>query len=499
MAWVISYWSFSVRNIKYVAALCAAIVLPAILAGCAANPATGGLDVVLMSESAEIELGREAHEEMMEGGARYDDEALQAYVDRIGQQLAANSDRPDIDYTFTVVDAEGINAFALPGGFVYINRGILAYLDNEEELAAVLGHEIGHVTARHGVRQKTASSTNEALATVVGIATQNADLYQASRLYGTEIVRGYGREMELEADGEGAEYLHASGYDPNVLLDVIGVLKDQETYQRARAKQAGRASQSYHGLYSTHPRNDLRLQKVIRSAAELEPTDVAPVDPEEYRKITEGLAYGQSSAPPKREDDRFYHDKLGFTFQVPESWSVERGSRTIITSSEDADAAVALRLARAPKDVSYRDFLSSAMGVTTLFQGQALEQNGLKGYTGVIAGGNGESRRRVAVLQRGSVAYVFEARVEDDRGFTDSDQQFVTLIESFRPMKPEERSAGKRRYISWVQVEPGETFASIARRVRLPDAEGELRLMNGYYPKGEPRAGDWIKIVETES
>ncbi|MEE4660089.1 MAG: M48 family metalloprotease [Halieaceae bacterium] len=486
------------RNIRSLAGQVALALGAALAAGCATNPATGDLDVVLMSEGKEIEIGREAHEEMMAGGAAYDDAALQAYVNRIGQQLAANSDRPDIEYTFTVVDADGINAFALPGGFIYINRGLLAYLDNQQEMAAVLSHEIGHVTARHAVRQKTATSTNEALATVVGVATRNADLYQASRQYGTEIVRGYGREMELEADGEGAQYLHASGYDPNAMLDVIGVLKDHETYQRARARETGRPTQSYHGLYATHPRNDQRLQQVIRAAAELEPVNLNPVDATEYRKVTEGLAYGQSSAPPQREDDRFYQNKLGFTFAIPENWSTEQSSRVIVTRKDDDTARVMLGLQRAPEEGSFRDFLAGATGEPILYQGEALQQEGLEGYTAVAPGGNGKNRRRLAVLKRGSIAYLFEGQVADDGDFATADAEFTALIKSFRPMKPEERSAGPRQYISWVQVQPGETFASIARGVRLPDAENELRLMNGYYPRGEPRAGDWIKIVKTE-
>ena len=483
---------------KCLSAACLLVFLTSIV-GCATNPASGDIDVVLMSESKEIEIGREAHEELIESGAAYDDKTLQSYVDRVGQELARNSDRPDIEYTFTVVDEAGINAFALPGGYIYINRGLMAYLDNEAEMAAVLSHEIGHVTARHAVRQKTASSTTEVFATVVGVATQNADLYNASRQYGTEIIRGYGREMELEADGEGAQYLHATGYDPNAMLDVIGVLKDHETYQRARAKAAGQQSQSYHGLYSTHPRNDLRLQEVIRAAGELETTEVTLIDPTEYREMTEGMSYGKSSAPPKREEDRYYHNKLGFTFAIPEQWTTERGSRAIVTSADDGSARMLLGMGRAPKDGNFRDYLTAAIGESSLGQGAALDQSGLKGYTGIAPGGNGKNRRRVAVLQRGSIAYIFEGQVQNDADFTDSDKTFTDLIASFRPMQAEERSAGPRQYISWVQVQPGETFASIARGVRIPDAENEIRLMNGYYPRGEPRAGDWIKIVKTES
>ena len=119
--------------------------------------------------------------------------------------------------------------------------------------------------------------------------------------------------------------------------------------------------------------------------------------------------------------------------------------------------------------------------------------------TAIAPGDSGGNRRRVGMLQRGSIAYLFEGEVDDDGQFAAIDPSFVEVIESFRPMKPEERGGGTRQYISWVQVQPGETFASIARRVRIPDAENQLRLMNGYYPKGEPRIGDWIKVVKDET
>ena len=478
--------------------LVAGLLSAHLLTSCASNPATGNVDVVLMSESREIAMGKEAHEELMEQGAAYPNEELQRYVDRIGQHLAANSDRPDIAYTFTVVNDDSINAFALPGGYIYMNRGLMAYLDSEEELAAVLAHEVGHVTARHSVRQQTANTTTNVASQIVGILSQNRDLYQASQMYGTSLVRGYGREMELEADGEGAEYLHNSGYDPNALLDVIGVLKDQETYQRAKAKAAGRKPQSYHGLYATHPRNDKRLQRVIQTAAELPPQTPQLIDPDEYRRVTEGMAYGKSAAPPKREDDRYYHNKLGFTFAVPEFWSVERGSRAIVTSADTGDAKITLTIQRVQKGQSLSQFLREKTGSESLFQTEPLNQEGLIGATAISPGANGTNQRRVAVLQRGSLAYLFEGAVADESQFSANDPQFMEVISSFRPMKQEERGGGKRQYISWVQVQPGESFASIARRVRIPDAENELRRMNGYYPSGEPRVGDWIKIVKDE-
>ncbi len=483
-------------NTKTAAFLAVPVAIGLLTSGCASNPATGGTNIVLMSESQEIKIGREAHEEMMEGGAAYPDEALQDYVDRVGQRVAATSDRPDIEYTFTVINSEQINAFALPGGYIYINRGLMVYLDNEEELAAVLAHEVGHVTARHAVRQKTATTTNSILSQLAWITTGSADLAQASNLYGTSLVRGYGREMELEADGEGAEYLHNAGYDPNALLDVIGVLKDQEDYQRASAKASGRQFQSYHGLYATHPRNDKRLQQVIATAAELEQRyDLAPPDTQEWRKATEGMTYGASSAPAEREDNRYYHNKLGFTFVVPEGWSVQRGSRSITTSADDGSGKITLTLQRYEKGSTPSVFLSDKMNAPDLMQSEPLVLDGLTGHTGVAPYDSGN--RRLAMAYRGSLAYLFEGESTGGE-FTALDSDFMTVIQSFRPIKPTEREPENRQTMVWIQAQPGDTMASIARGVRIPDAENQLRLMNGYYPKGEPRAGDWIKTVKTE-
>jgi predicted Zn-dependent protease len=469
--------------------LTAALFLP----GCASNPATGGADLVLMSESKEIKIGREMHEEMAKKNAFYPDQEVQDYVNKVGQKLAKSSDRPDLEYTFTVIDEESINAFATPGGYVYINRGLMVYLDNEAELAGVLGHEIGHITARHAVRQQTASVANSALATTAYILTGSSDLANASNTYGTSLVRGYGRDMELEADAEGAAYMHRAGYDPDALLEVIGVLKDQEQYNRARAKASGKKPQTYHGVFSTHPRNDKRLQQVIRTAGELEDVPPAAIDPREFRAMMEGLTYGKTPSTAQRQDNRYYHNKLRFTFEYPEGWSVDPGSKAIVARTADDSSTLSIRIKRQDKTLSSRDFLSQQMNAPKLFQSAELSQGGLSGYTGVAPADGSHGERRLAVIYYGSIAYLFEGISTD---FKTEDASFEQMIESFRPMKANERQGKKAMYVSYIQVDGNTSFAQLARMVRIPDAENELRLMNGYYPKGEPRVGAWIKIVK---
>src|SRR3972149_4360146 len=185
------------------------LLLAPLFSGCAVNPVTGQQDIVLLSEEQELALGRKTHQQVLQQYGVYDDQELQAYVKNTGEKLAAQSHRRDLVYRFTVVDSKEVNAFALPGGYIYITRGLLAYLNSEAELAAVLGHEIGHVTARHAVRQYTAAQLANIGATLgaVFIPGMNAAGNQLVQLFGTALLRGYGREHELEADQLGAEYL----------------------------------------------------------------------------------------------------------------------------------------------------------------------------------------------------------------------------------------------------------------------------------------------------
>ncbi len=236
------------------------------LAGCALNPATGHHDFVMMSEQQELELGQRYSQEILKQYPRYADEKLQAYVQQVGERVAQHSHRGQLSYRFTVIDSSDINAFALPGGYIYIHRGLLAYLNSEAELAAVLGHEVGHVAARHSVQQQSQSNAWGIFGRAVAIGTGIGAAAELTNVLGSAFVRGYGREMELEADGLGAQYLARSGYDPQAMIEVVKVLKSQEEFARDQAASQGKevpAASGYHGLFDTHPDNDLRLQQVL--------------------------------------------------------------------------------------------------------------------------------------------------------------------------------------------------------------------------------------------
>ena len=219
---------------------------------CSVNPVTGEKDFVLMSEDAELEMGRSYNSQILQSQSVYNDTKIQNYVQSIGESLAKTSHRPNLIYRFTVLDSPEVNAFALPGGYIFINRGLMAYLSTEEELAAVLGHEIGHVTARHSVRQisqaQLLSLVSYAVASKVGSTA--GDL---TNIASGALVAGYGRDMELQADSLGAEYMVQQGYSASGMINTISVLKEHEIYSKKVSKRRGVMQQTYHGiLLPTH-------------------------------------------------------------------------------------------------------------------------------------------------------------------------------------------------------------------------------------------------------
>src|SRR6218665_873383 len=268
-----------------------------LLQGCAQNPATGESNFVMMSERQELELGRSYSQEIAKQYPRYADEKLQAYVQQGGERVARHSHRSELSYHFTVIDSPDINAFALPGGYIYIHRGLLAYLSSEAELAAVLGHEVGHVTARHSVQQQSQSQAWGILGQAVAIGTGVGAAGDVTSALGSAFVRGYGRDMELQADGLGAQYLARAGYDPQAMIEVVEVLKSQDDFARDEAAKAGKAAptSSYHGIFDTHPGNDQRLQQVIGPARALVAGQQV-VNRDVYLQHIDGMPFGDSAA-----------------------------------------------------------------------------------------------------------------------------------------------------------------------------------------------------------
>ena len=461
------------------------IAIAFVLSACAGNP-TGGANFVLMSESAELEKGRELHAEMLQQNPIYQDPELQAYVEKVGQKMAAVSHRPELDYVFTIIDSPDINAFALPGGFVYVNRGLLTYLNSEAQLAAVLGHEIGHVTARHAVRQQTAARSANAASIALIFAT-GVDLRETTSLISGALISGYGRDMELEADSLGAEYLSKAGYDPLAMVQVIEVLKNHEDFTK---RTSNRTAVSYHGLFASHPRNDTRLQEVVGKAAELSDRQASEEDPVVFREQITGLIVGPSpqNAAGGDQRNRYYQSLFNYTLLLPEGWSKQETTTTMTSASVDGSSMIKVEAQRLQQSKEPRLFIRENLGIENLQQSEPLSQFGLSGFTGI----NPESSERVAVLYYGPRAFILTAKA----GEGISDELLMESVRSFRPIARNETLFANPLQISYIQADGKITYADLARQTRLPEhQEDMLRLLNGDYPFGEPAAGQWVKVA----
>ena len=227
---------------------------------CSINPVSGNQDFVLFSEEREIEIGKSLSSQVIQQVGLYNDKELQIYVEKVGNSLADISHRTNLVYRFLVLDSPDVNAFALPGGYIFLNRGLMSYLTNEQELAAVLGHELGHVTARHSITKASKAQLFDILTYAVGTRVGSTVSNLTSMMSGV-LLAGYGREQELEADSLGAEYMSQVGYSSQGMLDTISILKEHELYSKNVEERRGVKPQTYHGVFSTHPSNDKRLRK----------------------------------------------------------------------------------------------------------------------------------------------------------------------------------------------------------------------------------------------
>ncbi len=476
--------------------LFAGLLCLGLLANCAVNPATGRQNFVMMSETEEVRTGRKGDEEVRKEYGVYDNPALQRYVNEIGQRLAQKSHRGDLEYHFTVVDSPEINAFALPGGYIYITRGIMAYLNSEAELAAVLGHEIGHVTARHSVQQYSASMAAN-IGVVLGsilVPELRGGAQDLLNLLGKALLSGYGRDHELEADRLGAEYLARAGYDPQAMVKVVGILKNQERFDAEIARGEGREPRRYHGLFATHPDNDARFKEVVGEASRFVPQ--TPTDDRQaaYLAQINGMVFGDSPSQGIVRDSRFLHDELGFGLNFPPTWKVKNSPDKVIALSPENDAQIDLLLA-GPARGTPTDFLRRSI---RLEAGNELDTTPINGLPAATLSGTRQGKPvKVGVIFFRDQSFILVATAKTPAAYNRHRTAISSAIGSFHALQDAERKLAKPMRIHNRTAKKGETFANLARQSPLgKNAEGYLRLMNHAYPSGEPQAGQPLKTVE---
>lgn len=470
---------------------------------CATNPVTGRGEVVLMSEAQEIDIGRRSHPEIIQHFGEYEDRELQAYVHRVGERLAANSHRPELIYRFTVLDSKEVNAFALPGGYIYITRGLLAYFNDEASLAAVLGHEIGHVTARHSVRQYSAAQMANIGAVVASIFVPGVGTPlggQAVNILGTAMLRGYGREHELEADRLGAIYLARSGYNPMKMLDVLGTLKDQEQFAQQVARAEGREpSGGYHGLFATHPDNDTRLQEVIMAARDLQVHGDPFIGRDEFLQLIDGLVYGDSKREGIIRGNAMYHADLDFAMRFPRGWRIDNRPTQVLATAPDGGGVLVLQAEDLGKRMTPREYLHGRLRPRQVSDEREFEINGLPAYTlRTIASTQwGQRPARYTTLFHRDKAYTIAGASRDTDQDAAHDVAFLEAAQSFHALTENERLLAEPLRLRIVEPEPGMTYAGLAEQSPLRHmAEGRLRLLNSAWDGRPLEPGQAVKIIQ---
>ena len=343
------------------------------LYGCYTNPATGKEQLSLISESQEIQMGREADRAIVAQLGLYPDSSWQRYVRRLGDSLAAVSERPGLPWTFRVVDDPTVNAFALPGGFIYVTRGMLYHIENEAELAGVIGHEIGHVTAKHSVNQMSKQQ-------LVSIGLIGAQLLEPEvKKYGQLINTGLGllflkfsRDDEREADLLGLRYMYRDNYDPREMDDIFIV------FDRMSGDGSGRIPT----WLSTHPAPADRVQRIRSMVSDLGGDFTGrTVGRETYLARLDGVSYGNDPREGYFTGSTFYHPGMKFRFTFPNGWNTVNQKQAVIggSTAEDANIQITLEDEATPSDAA-RDFFGQE-GVSSGVA-EPVQINSLDGISG---------------------------------------------------------------------------------------------------------------------
>jgi predicted Zn-dependent protease len=308
------------------------------LSGCTLNPATGERQLTLMSEAQEVAMGRQAEPQVLASFGEYPDRDLQTYVNELGQALAASSERPQLDWTFHVLDDPLVNAFAYPGGYIYVTRGILSYFNSEAELVSVLGHEIGHVTARHSVEQIGQQQLAQLGLGIAAAASEDFRPYAGYAAAGLQVLfLKFSRDDERQADDLGLRYMTRGGYDPEQMPNVF----------RAFDRMQSAAGEQIPDWQSTHPNPADRVGRIEAQIVRLPPElRDGKIGRDGYLRRLEGMIFGDNPRQGYAVGNTFYHPDMAFKMTFPDGWKIVNQRQAVGAVSPNEDALVVLTLSR---------------------------------------------------------------------------------------------------------------------------------------------------------
>ena len=476
------------RKISFI--FCLVIIL--FTMSCAVNPVTGKRQLALISESGEISLGQETDVQIRQQYGVYDDPALNEYVTGIGMSMVPHTHRPHLEYHFAVLDTPVVNAFAVPGGYVYVTRGILAMMNSEAELAVVLGHELGHVNARHSV-----TKMSQLMLVQLGLAVGSALSETVAKLSGAASIGiqllflKFSRDDEREADSLGVQYSRNGGYYPGEMIDFFSTL------QKLGDLSGGH---SLPGFLSTHPLTSERIKNT--SALITDEDKNLKVAEQDYLNSVDGLIFGDDPRQGFVEGKTFYHPIMRFSFSFPESWTVQNTPSQVILSAEDGNAAVLLQVEKSSNNLSeYAQKRAETIQNRQFITENSSTINGLNSLHQIYdipQQGQATLRVRMSYIKKGEFIYSFSA-LSTQNEFNRYNNDFLRVTNSFQELTNTAFINRRPRHLVLTKASGKHTLREIFNNHGVPQDEDlwtKLAVMNAMELGQIPKKNQPVKIVK---
>ncbi len=462
------------------------------LLGCARNPVTGKREFMLMSEKREIALGASSDPQVVASFGLYNDKKLQNFINNKGQKMARVSHRPKLKYEFKIVDSPVVNAFALPGGYVYFTRGILAHFNNEAEFAGVLGHEIGHITARHGAKQFS-KQTAAQVGLIVGLIVS-----PTFRQFAKEASQGmqllflkFSRNNESQADRLGVAYSTKIGYDSKEMAEFF------KTLSRMR-KESGSEIPTF---MSTHPDPEDRYNKVLALSKETQAKykgKKLQVNRNKYLRMIDGLVYGEDPMQGYVDDDHFYHPELKFDFPIPRGWRTANTPQQLQMGPENGKAMMVLHLSPS-KDLNTAKAELLKSHQLNLVESRNIKVNGFSAMEVLSEQVNQQNGQHLEVftylIKYGKLIYEIDGMSlkADFQHYVDD---FKVTMKNFKKLTDPKRINVKPERIKIVTASTNTTLKKLLVKNGIKSNRlSELSLINGMELNASIKKGTLIKIV----
>lgn len=471
------------------------VLFGAFLSGCTTNPATGGSNFTpFMAPDEEAEIGARAHPKILKAyGGAYLDEALQAYVNQVGARLRDASDLPNQFLIITILDSPVVNAFALPGGYIYVTRGLLALAQNEAEFAAVVAHEMAHVMARHAAQRHSAAMGTRLVGTLFGSIVGGSAMVKLMGQGGDLVLASYSRDQEFEADAIGIRYLSGAGYQAGASASFLTSLGRQSALHARLTNQ--RHDVNRVDWLSSHPGTTQRIEEARTLAHQYAGVPLGTrSDPLLYLSAIDGLLYGNAPEEGRVEGQVFSHPLLKFRFEVPEDFHLTNTAEAVWSYGPNR-SLMRFDHSKRPEGMSLKQYFQDDWGKRLAFRDvvtfQVHGQEAVSGWTRI----DGRRSWAVVIAGRGTQTFQFLFGALPQTGAY-YDAAFKSTVESFTLLSDAQAATIRAYRVKIVEVRQGDSVQSLASKMRLGDAlEDRFLVLNGLEPGEVLHTGSHVKLI----